>query len=102
MIQELSEREQLRDEEEISRTVDLPEYKNPFEMKVFKILITKKMLSRNSPEETEKYGKIISDFIKNPEHADIRDLIIQKRIEDAAEIMVAELEKEKEDLLMAA
>jgi len=77
------------------------EYRNPFQIEVFKRLILIGKLTREDVLDTERFGKIISDFIDNPQNTKIRELILQRQFKEAAELMVTEIGKE-ENYLEAA
>jgi|GEM_PF-6264652 len=67
------------------------EYRNPFQMLIFKMLNIKD----NDFEQVMKYSKIIRSIIDDPHNTEIRKLIIQKKFEEAANIVIAEIHKEE-------
>ena len=70
------------------------EYRNPFQIKVFTLLIKAGELDENNTDEMARYSKIISDYIDNPENTSIRRYIISKDFDKAAEIMNNEIHRD--------
>jgi len=96
MTENLSEK--IIGEKETRRVDRLPiEVRNPFQ----KFIFNKLNIGDDDVEKVLKDGKLISDYIDNPKNVEVRELIVQKEFEKAAEILIAELEK-REDWPKAA
>lgn len=97
MSEELEKQPESEEAEEkkISCLIHSLEYRNPFQTEVLNLLIADNIITKKDRDEIVAFGKIISDFIDNPENIEIRNLIIEKRFNEAAEKMVAEIQREK-------
>ncbi|MGB8816161.1 MAG: hypothetical protein WCC74_02970 [Minisyncoccia bacterium] len=73
------------------------EYRNPLQILVFKMLGVE-----NDVEQIMKYSKMIRNFIDDPKNHEVRSLILQKKIEEAAKIVIAEIHKEEGHMTLAA
>ena len=91
-LQENNGAQIARDEKEISRLVRSLAYRNPFEGLVFQMLGVAEDLDR-----LPGYSKLIGEYIDKEENTEIRDFIIQKKFQEAAEMMVAEIRREEEE-----
>ena len=87
---EAAEQTDEEKERKISDIIRSLEYRNPFEVLVFEILDIE-----DDVEQVAKYGKLIRDFIDNPENTEVRSLIVQKKFKEAAELTVSEIRQEK-------
>lgn len=102
MIENLEEKSIENNKDEVEQTNRIPlEYRNPFQIEVFKMLIISEKLKKEDVAETERYGKIISDFIDSPNNVAVRELILQKKFKEAAELMVIEISEEENHLKAA-
>lgn len=64
----------------------------------FQRLVFEKLGIQDNVDKVLKDGKIISDYIDNPENSEVRDLIklgTNEGYEKAAEIMIREIQKEE-------
>lgn len=72
----------------------------------FQMFVFEKMNIGYDVDQVLKIGKIISDYIDNPENTVERDLIRQEKFTEAAEMMIVEIrrveEETKESLKKAA
>jgi hypothetical protein len=80
-----------KEDKEENSLIHSLEYRNPFQMLIFKMLNIKD----NDFEQVMKYSKIIRSIIDDPDHTKVRKLIIQKKFEEAANIVIAEIHKEE-------
>lgn len=88
--------EKLESNETIKPEDHLPlSLRNPFQITVFKMLISEKMLDETDMVGMEKYGKMISDYIDNPANIEERELIIDKKFVEAAGILMDQIKKEE-------
>lgn len=66
-------------------------YRNPVQILVFKKLD----LDNDDIDRILIDRKIVSDFIDNPKNTEVRGLILQKKFEEAADLIVTEIKKEE-------
>jgi hypothetical protein len=62
----------------------------------FQRIVFEKMGIANDPDRVLLDGKFISDFIDNPDNAEVRNLILSGKYEEASEIVIAEVRKMEE------
>lgn len=89
-VENRGEPQMYRDEEKISKIVRSLEYRAPFEILVFQILGV-----ADNVEKVMEYSKAIGKFIDNPENIEIRNLIVDRRFKEAADMMVLEIQRQE-------
>lgn len=69
--------------EEVEKRIHILSYRNPPQIEVIK------MLAGNNPDRATVCAKIISKCIDNVDNLKLRELIANKKVEEAAEVLIS-------------